>query len=84
MTYVGLVPFAMGAGAYRPMGRATRKAGRTWWVPMDHEPWPLRAAEIIELSDELVDASTVRPAGDRLRALFSPGVRTRFGRPRTV
>jgi hypothetical protein len=26
-------------------------------------------------------AGQVRPAGDRLRALFSPGVRTRFGRP---
>jgi uncharacterized protein YqjF (DUF2071 family) len=62
-------------------GAHTRMAGRTWWVPNKHEPWPLRAAEILELSDELIDASAVRPAGDRLRALFSPGVRTRFGRP---
>ncbi|BBX96613.1 hypothetical protein AWC15_11510 [Mycobacterium lacus] len=62
-------------------GAHTRKAGRTWWVPNEHAPWPLRAAEIIELDDELLDASGVRPAGERLRALFSPGVRTRFGRP---
>jgi uncharacterized protein len=41
----------------------------------------LRAAEVVELSDELLEAGQVRPAGDRLRALFSPGVRTRFGRP---
>jgi uncharacterized protein len=62
-------------------GAHTRKAGRTWWVPNEHGPWPLRAAEIVELSDELVEASGVRPVGDRLRALFSPGVRARFGRP---
>jgi uncharacterized protein YqjF (DUF2071 family) len=61
-------------------GAHTRKSGRTWWVPNAHEPWPLRAAEVVELADELVGAAAVRPAGDRLRALFSPGVRTRFGR----
>jgi uncharacterized protein YqjF (DUF2071 family) len=44
----------------------------------------LRAAKIVELSDELLDASTVQPAGERLRALYSPGVRTRFGRPCVV
>lgn len=65
-------------------GAHTRNAGRTWWVPIRHEPWPFLRAEIVELSDQLVDASTVRPAGEPLRALFSPGVRTRFGRPRVV
>jgi len=65
-------------------GAHTRKAGRTWWVPNEHGPWPLRAAEVVELSDELVEASQVRPVGDRLRALFSPAVRTRFGRPCVV
>jgi uncharacterized protein YqjF (DUF2071 family) len=65
-------------------GAHTRKAGRTWWVPNEHGPWPFRAAEIVELSDELVGASAVRPAGERLRALFSPGLRNRFGRPRVV
>jgi uncharacterized protein YqjF (DUF2071 family) len=62
-------------------GAHTRRAGRTWWIPNEHGPWPLYAAEIVELSDELLEASTVRPAGECLRALFSPGVRTRFGRP---
>jgi uncharacterized protein len=65
-------------------GAHTRKAGRTWWVPNEHEPWPFRAAEIVELQDELLGASGVRPAGERLRALFSSGVRTHFGRPRPV
>lgn len=63
------------------MGCAHRKAGRTWWVPNEHEPWPLRAAEIVELDDDLLAAGNVPPAGERLRALFSPGVRARFGRP---
>ncbi|ORW45496.1 hypothetical protein AWB90_14940 [Mycobacterium paraense] len=62
-------------------GAHTRKAGRTWWVPNEHDPWPMRAAEIVELSDELVGAGGVRPAGEGLRALFSDGVRARFGRP---
>ena len=65
-------------------GAHTRRAGRTWWVPNEHEPWPLRAAEVLELDDELLAASGVQPAGERLRALFSPGVRTRFGRPALV
>jgi uncharacterized protein YqjF (DUF2071 family) len=51
------------------------------WVPNEHGPWPLPAADTVELSDELLGASTVRPAGERPRALFSTGVRTRFGRP---
>src|ERR1700737_183257 len=62
-------------------GAHTRKARRTWWVPNEHEPWPLRAAEIVELDDDQLVASNVPPAGERLRALFSPGVRARFGRP---
>ena len=65
-------------------GAHTRKAGRTWWVPNEHGPWPLREANVVGISDDLVGAGGVRPAGDRLRALYSPGVRTRFGRPCVV
>ena len=65
-------------------GAHTRKAGRTWWVPNEHEPWPLRAATIVELDDDLLTASGIQPTGEPLRALFSPGVRTRFGRPALV
>jgi uncharacterized protein YqjF (DUF2071 family) len=65
-------------------GAHTLKAGRTWWVPNEHGPWPLRAAEIVELDDDLLFASGVAPAGEPLRALFSPGVHTRFGRPTAV
>jgi uncharacterized protein len=62
-------------------GAHTRKAGRTWWIPNEHPTWPLQHAELVELHDDLVPASGVAPVGPPLRALFSPGVRARFGRP---
>ncbi|CAA0128365.1 Uncharacterised protein [Mycolicibacterium vanbaalenii] len=65
-------------------GAHTRKAGRTWWLPNEHTTWPLHAAEIVEFDDELVAAAGIAVAGPRLRAVFSPGVHTRFGRPARV
>jgi len=65
-------------------GAHTRVAGRTIWVPNEHEPWTLYAAEVVELADDLLGASGVTPAGPRLRALWSPGVSARFGRPSRV
>ncbi|WP_231750686.1 YqjF family protein [Mycobacterium sp. NAZ190054] len=62
-------------------GAHTRKAGRTWWVPIAHPMWALQEAEITELRDELVAAASVECAGPPLRALYSPGVLVRFGRP---
>ena len=44
-------------------GAHTRKAGRTWWVPNEHGPWPLRSAEIVELDDDLMAAAGVEVAG---------------------
>ncbi len=65
-------------------GAHTRVAGRTWWVPNEHASWPLRAAEILELDDDLLGASGVRVAGAPVPVRFSPGVRTRFGRPTRI
>jgi len=65
-------------------GAHTRKAGHTWWVPNEHGPWPLYEAEIMELRDDLVPAAITVPVGEHLRPLFSPGVRSRFGRPSLV
>ena len=53
-------------------------------MPNDHEPWPLHEADVIELDDDLLEAGGVTVAGDRLRALYSPGVHARFGRPSRV
>ncbi|GAA2058288.1 YqjF family protein [Williamsia deligens] len=65
-------------------GAHTRIAGQTWWVPNEHTSWPLHRAEILHLDDDLLDASGVTAAGPPLRALWSPGVRTQFGRPSLV
>ena len=65
-------------GCAHPQGRADMVgAQRT-------RPWPLRSAEILELDDDLMAAAGIAVAGDRLRALFSPGVHARFGRPSRV
>lgn len=65
-------------------GAHTRKAGRTWWVPNEHGPWPLHTAEIVDVTSDLVAAAGVVPVGEPLRALYSPGVSARFGRPTVV
>ena len=65
-------------------GAHSRVAGRTVWVPNEHGPWPLRSAEVLQLDDDLLGASGVVPAGPPLRVLWSPGVRTQFGRPALV
>ena len=65
-------------------GAHTRKAGRTWWVPNEHEEWPLHTAEIIDVTSDLVAAAGVATTGAPLRALYSPGVSARFGRPSVV
>ena len=44
----------------------------------------IAAAEILELDDELLAAGGVAAAGEPMRALFSPGVQARFGRPSLV
>jgi uncharacterized protein YqjF (DUF2071 family) len=65
-------------------GAHTQKVGRTWWVPNEHETWPLRAADVDDLDDDLIGASGARAIGPPLRALFSAGVHARFGRPQLV
>ncbi len=65
-------------------GLHTRVAGRTIWVPNQHDTWPLHECEILDLSDDLVAGVGVPTAGDMLRPLFSPGVRTVFGLPSVV
>lgn len=64
-------------------GMFTRHGGKTVWVPNEHEPWRLHAAELLDLDDELVAAAGLPGIVDRRpdSVLFSPGVTTRFGRP---
>jgi uncharacterized protein YqjF (DUF2071 family) len=56
-------------------------AGRTAWAPVEHDPWPLHRAELLELSDDLVVAAGLPAPSGEPHVLWSPGVDVRFGRP---
>jgi uncharacterized protein YqjF (DUF2071 family) len=59
--------------------------GRTWWTPNHHEPWPLRAAESLEVEDDLLAAAGFDVAdGPPVHVRFSSGVRTVFARARPI
>jgi uncharacterized protein YqjF (DUF2071 family) len=60
--------------------------GRTWYVPNEHEPWPLRAADVVELDDGLLGSVGLAELAGRPpdHVAFSDGVEVRFGRPRRV
>lgn len=64
-------------------GLHVHRFGHTWYLPVEHPPWPLHGAELVLLEDELVAAAgwpqlSFRPPD---LVLYSPGVRARFGRP---
>lgn len=61
---------------------ATRRGVR--YAPVDHEPWPLRTAELVRADSALVKAVGLpAPTGDP-HVRCSPGVAVRIGRPRSV
>lgn len=63
---------------------STWYGGRTAFAPVDHPTWPLYRAELLDLSDDLVQAAGLpRPTGPP-HVLWSPGVRVRIGRPRPL
>lgn len=65
-------------------GLHTRLLGRTFYVPNTHTPWPLYRARLTLLDDQLVTVGGITVSGTPESVLFSPGVDTRFGRPRSL
>jgi len=61
-------------------------AGRTRFVPNEHATWPLHAASLRHLHEDLVAAAGLPGVSDREpdSVLFSAGVRTVFGVPRSI
>lgn len=54
------------------------------YAPVDHEPWPLRAASVSAIDDSLVEATGLpTPAGEP-HVRFSDGVSVRVGMPSRV
>ena len=64
-------------------GAHVRRGRRTTYVPNQHEPWPLRDAEVVELDDELVASVGLPGVTDRPpdHVAFSDGVHAEFSRP---
>ena len=57
-------------------GGGPAKIPTTWFGSVDHEPWPLHEASLLDLDDDLVCAAGLpRPQGDPLLH-YSPGVTT--------
>lgn len=65
-------------------GTVARTLGRLWFHPVDHEPWSLHAASLVELSDTALRAPGLpAPSGDPLVRWAQP-VHARFARPMRV
>lgn len=66
-------------------GLHLRMGSRTAYWPNVHEPWPLRAARLVALEEDLVAAAGLPPPGRAPESvLFSPGVTARFDAPMMV
>ncbi|HSL57889.1 MAG TPA: DUF2071 domain-containing protein [Acidimicrobiales bacterium] len=65
-------------------GLHTRWFGTTAFAPVAHGPWPIHAAELLELDDELVVAAGLPTPVGPPHVRFSPGVDVVVGRPRRV
>ena len=59
----------------------TRIAGRLVTVPVEHEPWPLFDADVLECHEDLVEAVGLPAPREAPVAHFSPGVNVRLGLP---
>jgi uncharacterized protein len=67
-------------------GAHTRHLGRTWWVPNTHSPWPLQQATLISIDDQILASAGFGEAATRPpdSVLYSTGVATKFGAPKSV
>jgi uncharacterized protein len=59
-------------------------AGRLLWAEVDHGPWPLHRADVLELDQTLTRAAGLPDPEEAPYALWSPGVEVRVGMPRPV
>ncbi len=62
---------------------ATRR-GRLRYAPIHHPPWPLHAATVEHLDEDLIRAAGLPAPVGPPTALWSPGVPVRVGRPRAI
>jgi uncharacterized protein YqjF (DUF2071 family) len=65
-------------------GLHTTIGRRTLYIPNTHAAWPLHRAKVTRPNDELLTTAGINVSGPPDSVLFSPGVRTQFGRPRVL
>lgn len=65
-------------GLYTMLGK------RLSFAKVEHEPWPLHAAELLRLEDELAGAAGYGGLGAPEHVMFSPGVSVKIELPRLV
>ncbi len=58
--------------------------GRLVQIPVQHEPWPVHSATVIELEQSITDAAGLPPPEGEPLVHYAPGVDARFGPPRPV
>lgn len=62
----------------------TRFGAKLMWAPVDHDPWPIHRAELLEVDETLLAAGGLPPPEADPVVLWSPGVDVRIGLPHTV
>ena len=65
-------------GLYTQLGAALA------FAPVQHPPWPLYRAQVVELEDEFVAAAGYPASPEEPLVHYSPGVDVRIGLPRRV
>lgn len=65
-------------------GLHSRFRDGTYYIPNTHTPWRLHPARLTRLNDSLLEAAGIDVDGPPESVLYSPGVRTQFGRPRKL
>ncbi|MBC7680112.1 MAG: DUF2071 domain-containing protein [Pseudorhodobacter sp.] len=63
---------------------STFYVGRTAWAPVEHEPWPLYDATLLDVADGLVEAAGLPSPTGPAHVMWTPGVSVRIGRPRVL
>ena len=58
--------------------------GRLSWAEVDHGPWPLHRATVVDVSETLTTAAGLPAPTGAPHALWSPGVEVRIGAPRRL
>ncbi|MFH9551701.1 DUF2071 domain-containing protein [Streptomyces sp. NPDC017435] len=63
----------------------THRAGALWETPVEHEPWPLRAARLDDLAESMTRAAGLPAPAEEPLVHFSDGVhKVRLGLSRPV